>query len=167
MIELKRVPFVGDERILNMVDTIRPRTKIKVEHTADVFTGNIVVIEGTEYKIRSVNPHGPVSKGNCFIRVSRTSKEKRLQAKDLCVYTILKFLAVAKKPVTWSMEVPKEDTVAYALTEIDSTNVKVLLRKMASLKRQGYVSGCACGCHGRFEITDQGHAALIELQNEI
>lgn len=41
--------------------------------------------------------------------------------------------------------------------------LKVVIAKMRKLINKGWVDGCACGCRGDYEITNEGHKALREM----
>ena len=58
----------------------------------------------------------------------------------------------------WSEDYKPENSVVRGMPE--GVNEKLALAKMRKLIAQGYVSGCACGCRGDFELTDKGREAL-------
>lgn len=89
--------------------------------------------------------------------------EKRLQAKDLVDYEVLARIDEIKRTQrrnsTWHLGLP--NSIATALPQINHTNKRVLLAKLRSLHKRGYINGCACGCNGSFGLTQQGHVALM------
>lgn len=88
--------------------------------------------------------------------------EKRLQAKDLVDYVVLARIDEIKKTQgrhsTWHLDLP--NSIATALPQINHANKRVLLAKLKSLHKRGFIGGCACGCSGSFYLTPQGQIAI-------
>jgi hypothetical protein len=89
-----------------------------------------------------------------------------MQCKDIPEQPILEFLAgpydgwLAPGKGTWfGNEYP--NSVTHAMPE--GTPSKLALAKMRTMIRRGFVSGCACGCRGDFEITDKGRELLEKI----
>jgi hypothetical protein len=92
-----------------------------------------------------------------------------MQSKDIPEVPILEFLN--KHIGEWcnwvSLEVEAKFELKYQGRSVlhampEGTAGKLALAKMRSLIKRGLVSGCACGCRGDFEITDEGKAFLIK-----
>jgi hypothetical protein len=89
-----------------------------------------------------------------------------MQSKDVPALPVLKFLAGpydgwdAPGFATWfwSIDYKPPNSVLRAMP--DGTPEKVALAKMRSLIKRGLVAGCACGCRGDFEITDEGRTYI-------
>lgn len=80
-----------------------------------------------------------------------------MQAKDISTKPILEYLSAQTGSASiWKFN--NHPSVVDAIPE--GTPPKVLKAKMASIIKKGLVGGCACGCHGDFEITDKGKEFL-------
>jgi len=88
-----------------------------------------------------------------------------MQAKDIPVEPVLKFLAALPKYRTagWHDMQPRED---FMPTVVDAMPAgvppKVVLAKMRSLIKKGLVDGCPCGCRGDFALTARGYIAIYK-----
>lgn len=80
--------------------------------------------------------------------------EKRVQAKHIDERAILQFIGDLDENLRathWQ---------GYANSIPSDAPPKVLLAKLAAMKRRGLIDGCACGCRGDWQITNAGCAAL-------
>jgi hypothetical protein len=100
--------------------------------------------------------------GNVVVVKLFALTEKRLQAKDLVDYVVLARIDEIKKTQnrnsTWHLGLP--NSIATALPQINHTNKRVLLAKLKSLHKRGFIGGCACGCNGGFHLTQRGQVGL-------
>jgi len=55
-----------------------------------------------------------------------------------------------------------KQSVQHAMPAEVRGNEKRVRRKMQSLKDQGLITGCCCGCRGDFELTDKGRSLLVQ-----
>lgn len=79
-----------------------------------------------------------------------------MQCKDINIRPILQFLV---KHPNATMFVPFENSVTCAFPP--GCPPKLVLAKMKSLIKRGFVDGCMCGCGGDFCITNRGKAHLM------
>lgn len=87
-------------------------------------------------------------------------KEKRIQCKDVSTLGILRFIKDHASTTFYNL--PVENSLWNAVPA-EIVPRCVLRMKMYRLVKNGYVSGCACGCRGDFKITPKGAALLTKL----
>jgi len=83
--------------------------------------------------------------------------EKIIQCKDIPSAPILIFISKHGGIGCNWFSINKFDnprSVRHAMLE--GVPRKVVLAKMKHLISKGYISGCACGCRGDFELTERG-----------
>jgi hypothetical protein len=77
-----------------------------------------------------------------------------VKASDIPDRDVLAFLA--KHQGRWSTHGDGHSMPTVQDAMPPGTPYKVQLAKMRQLHRRGFVGGCACGCRGDWEITDEG-----------
>ena len=96
-------------------------------------------------------------------------KRGRLQCKDIPDGPIL--LAVARMPSRLvAGKMYREWCCRWDLEKLacfHGVDQRLMLAKMASLLDRGYVTGCACGCSGQFELTPKGEAYVAEHLEQV
>jgi hypothetical protein len=94
-------------------------------------------------------------KGNCHL-----DKRRRIQCKDVSTRELLSF--IQDHPATTFYDLPVENSI---WNVVPSSIVPrcVLSAKLYRLVKNGYITGCACGCRGDFTITPNGIHRLRAL----
>lgn len=137
MITLERLPYVGDEYHLNfeVVKPRKPHLKIKVAFTPDVVTDRMVMIDGVQYRIKSVWPRGAVANGACFIRVQPI----RLPSLSECMPEPMQCKHLDTKLVL--SKVGESTTVGsmYERLDMPALPYRLLAAKLRNLYSKGYL----------------------------